>query len=706
MILTLALSAVAVIAVIVAAVFAISNYRTRDLIAHLRLSAAVADEAIEGRYNVLEAVPGGIYILDAADRFSHVNEEAERLMHVAPGELVGRAITEIVDPLASDLLPEIRQARESGQPVSRVAYFAATGWWVEIRIKPGGRETVVSLRDVTMRKSAEARLLESESRLRMLMSQVPAVLWSVDRLGRFVSLSGAGLGSLDLREDEWIGKSCGEFIGSNDAVPTLVSVFGGEPVQCESARGKKWLRHHIEPLRGNGDAVIGAVGVTLDITELKASREKLEEAAHRDALTGLPNRFTIDRIWRDREHVGVRAVLFVDLDRFKAINDTLGHKVGDQVLRIIADRLREAVNESDVVVRAGGDEFVVVVRSANSPDDVGTLATRILGRIADPITIGDRQFFISASVGAALSPQHGVSADDLITNADTAMYRAKSSGSGTFAYFDSSMQGGGYEPVALEADLRSALRDGALRVLYQPIVDLEHGHITGCEALVRWKHPVHGELQPEAFLHLAEQSGFIVDITRMVLRRACTVLAGIRDAHPEFRMTVNLSPRDLRDGDMISAVAEELLRARLQPESLEIEVTEHVVVDERSIMALQTFRDLGVGVALDDFGVAYNSLMYLKRLPLTALKIHENFVREIDDSRFDQAIVRAIVSLGNALGLRTISEGVESAAQAQTLRALGCQEAQGFRFSYPLEAHDLQLLLSEPPDYSQVGRTA
>jgi len=706
MIAILVCAIVATLAVAAAVALAISWYRTRDLIAHLRHAAAVADDAIEGRYNVLEAVPGGIYILDAEDRFSHVNEEAERLMHVAPGELVGRAITDVIDPLGSDLLPEIRQARESGQPVSRVAFFPTTGWWVEIRIKPGGRETVISLRDVTMRKSAEARLLESESRLRMLNSQVPAVLWSVDRLGRFVSLSGAGLAALNLSEEHWIGKSCGEFIGSSDAVPTLVSVFGGEPVQCESARGKKWLRHHIEPLRGNGDTVVGAVGVTLDITELKVGREKLEEAAHRDALTGLPNRFTIDRIWRDREAVGVRGVLFVDLDRFKAINDTLGHKTGDQVLKIVADRLREAVNDRDVVVRAGGDEFVVVVRSANSPDDIGTLAARILARIADPITLGDRQFYISASVGAALSPQHGVSADDLITNADTAMYRAKTSGSGTFAFFDSSMQGGGYEPVALEADLRTALRDGGLRVLYQPIVDLMHGHVTGCEALVRWKHPVHGELQPEAFLQLAEQSGLIVDITRMVLRRACTVLAGIREVLPDFRMTVNFTPRDLRDGDMISAVAEELLRARLQPESLEIEVTEHVVVDERSIQALQTFRDLGVGVALDDFGVAYNSLNHLKRLPITALKIHETFVRDIDDSRFDQAIVRAVVSLGSTLGLRILAEGVESAAQVQTLRALGCHEAQGFRFSYPLEAHDLQNLLAEPPDYSQVGKSA
>jgi len=205
---------------------------------------------------------------------------------------------------------------------------------------------------------------------------------------------------------------------------------------------------------------------------------------------------------------------------------------------------------------------------------------------------------------------------------------------------------------------------------------------------------------------LAEQNGLIVEITRMVLRRACTVLASVREQVPTFRMTVNLSPRDLRDADMVSAVAEELLRARLAPEALEVEVTENVALDERAISTLQTFRDLGVGVALDDFGVAYNSLMYLKRLPITALKIHESFVTDIDDSRYDQAIVRAIVSLGQALDLRIVAEGVESASQLQVLRALGCAEAQGFRFSYPLEEHDLEALLAEPPDFSSIGRSA
>ena len=699
--------AFALVAVAAGLAFVRQWRHARELADRLRASTALAEEAIEGRYNVLEAVGGGMYILDAGDRFSLVNEEAERLMRVAPGELVGKALTEVIDPLGSDLLPEIRRARESGEPVSRVAYFAATGWWVEILIKPGERETVISLRDVTQRKNAEGRLLESESRLRMLMSQVPAVLWSVDRLGRFVSLSGAGLASLDLREDEWIGKSCGEFIGSGDAVPTLVAVFGGEPAQCESGRGERWLRHHIEPLRGNGDQVIGAVGVTLDISEVRASRERLEEAARRDPLTGLPNRFTIERIWRGREAAGVRAVLFVDLDRFKAINDTLGHKIGDDVLKIVADRLREAVSERNVVVRAGGDEFVVVVRSADTPDGVGTLAARILSRISDPIVLGDRQFFISASIGGALSPQHGVSADDLITNADTAMYRAKSSGAGTFAFFDSTMQIAGFEPMALESDLRTALRDGSLRVLYQPIIDLETGLVSGAEALVRWHHPEHGELLPHAFIRLAEQSGLIIDITRLVLRRACTVVAAVRERLPDFRMTINLSPRDLRDTDnIVSTVAEELLRARLSPGALEVEVTENVILDERSIATLQMFRDIGVGVALDDFGVAYNSLMYVKRLPITALKIHQSFVRDIESSRYDQAIVRAIVSLGQALDLRIVAEGVESAAQLQVLRTLGCSEAQGFRFSYPLEERDLESLLETPPDFSTIGRSA
>ncbi|MGB8264906.1 MAG: EAL domain-containing protein, partial [Candidatus Velthaea sp.] len=446
---------------------------------------------------------------------------------------------------------------------------------------------------------------------------------------------------------------------------------------------------------------------TLDISEVRASRERLEEAARRDPLTGLPNRFMIEQIWRGREAAGVRAVLFVDLDRFKAINDTLGHKIGDDVLKNVADRLREAVSERDVVVRAGGDEFVVIVRSADTPDGVGTLAARILSRIGDPIVLGDRQFHISASIGGALSPQHGVSADELITNADTAMYRSKTSGAGAFTFFDSTMQIADFEPMALESDLRAALRDGSLRVLYQPIVNLDTGRVSGAEALVRWHHPEHGELLPHAFIRLAEQSGLIVEITRLVLRRACTVVAAVRERLPDFRMTVNLTPRDLRDTDnVLGVVAEELLRARIAPDALEVEVSESIMLDERSIATLQTLRDIGVGVALDDFGIAYNSLMYVKRLPITALKIRQSFVRDIDENRYDQAIVRAIVSLGQALDLRIVAEGVESAAQLQVLRTLGCSEAQGFRFSYPLEERDLESLLAAPPDFSVLGRSA
>jgi diguanylate cyclase (GGDEF)-like protein len=402
----------------------------------------------------------------------------------------------------------------------------------------------------------------------------------------------------------------------------------------------------------------------------------------------------------------VLGVLFVDLDRFKQINDTLGHRVGDEVLKVVASRLRDAVNESDVVVRAGGDEFVIVVRSAHSAEEVATLAQRLLGRVAEPIVVGDRQFFISASIGGALSPDHGVSADELVTNADTAMYRAKREGAGEFMFFDGTMHSAGIESVALEADLRSAVSGNQMRVLYQPVVDLQAGNIVGCEALVRWHHPEHGDLLPAAFLRLAEQNGTIVELTRLVVRRACAVLARMRERYPAFRMAVNLSPRDLRDDDIVSTIAEELLRARLAPDAFEIEVTENAALDDHSVATLQTFRELGVRIALDDFGVAYNSLSYVKRLPVTSLKIHESFVRDIDTSRYDQAIVRAILSLGDALDLRIVAEGVESASQLQVLRSLGCAHAQGYRFSYPLEEHDLEALLAAPPDYAKIGRSA
>jgi diguanylate cyclase (GGDEF)-like protein/PAS domain S-box-containing protein len=703
------------VAALAAAAVAIVVQHRKNVVLRTSLQHAFtsAQEQTERRYTLLEAIPDGIYSIDANFQITHLNEEAERLLRIDAGSVVGTDLKALLDPLGSDLIPEIQRAQSTGHPTSRVAYFGSSGWWIEIRIKPAHNETIVYLRDVTVRKGAESRLLESEGRLRMLMEQVPAVLWSADRLGRFVSLSGAGLSALHLRETDMLGRACSSLLGGDEAVQSLVSVFAGTPVQFESASGKHWLRHHVEPLRGSDGIVIGAVGVTLDISEIKQTQDKLEVAARLDALTGLPNRFSLEESLSSAL-VGtpvagesrVSAVLFIDLDRFKNINDTLGHRMGDEVLRVVADRLRASIGAGDIVARPGGDEFIVALRSVNTPDDVGAIAARLLRRFNEPIVFDGHQLFITASIGAALCPQHGATAEELIKNADAAMYRAKAAGRGTFSFYDTAIEADLRERLKIENDLRGALLRDELNVLYQPIIDIASGRIMGCEALLRWTHPVRGDVPPATFISIAEESGLIADITRFVLRRACTFGASVREKRPDFRITVNLSPTDLRETDIVSIVREQLMRSGLSPDGLEIEVTENVLLDDIAITALNALRTLGVLIAVDDFGIAYNSLLYVKRLPITSLKIDRSFVRDLVRDHFDQAIVKAIVTLGATLGLTVIAEGIESKAQWDFVNELGCDQAQGFRLSHPLEAHAIEAMLIAPPDFVELGRTA
>ncbi len=669
-----------------------------------------AREAVERWYTLLEAIPDGVYIVDGDERITHINEEAERLLRGA-GDFVGQSLNEIFDPLASDLLPEIRRARETRRAVARTAYFGAAAWWIELRIQPTDRETVVYLRDVTVRKGAEARLLESEGRLRLLMEQVPAVLWSVDRLGRFASLSGAGVASLQIEEKDLLGRPYSKFIGASDADTRLASVFEGTSLQFDSPHGERWLSHHVEPLRNAEGTVIGAVGVSLDISEIKDANERLEETAKRDALTGLWNRRGLEEHLRmtigcnssSRQDV---AVLFIDLDRFKIINDTLGHHIGDEVLQLVAERLRASVSASDIVARQGGDEFIVVLKDITSLEDVRAVATRVQKCLTAPIIAANRQLYVTASVGAAIAPEHGSNPAELIKNADAAMYRAKADGRESVAVFETTMVTAAYDRLALEDDLRRAIGRGEMQLLFQPIVNVKSGRVAACEALLRWSHPTRGNLPPSLFIQIAEESGAIIDITRWVLAQACNFSAATRRRRSDFRVTVNLSPRDLREPGVVRMIAQQLQNSNLDPDGLELEVTESALVDDAAVEALHGLRALGVRIAVDDFGIAYNSLLYVKRLPITSLKIDRAFIQHVDTDDRDQAIVRAIVALASGLGLHVIAEGIETEEQFAFIAALGCGEAQGYRFGRAVTGQAIDAMLSGSSNvlpFSRIG---
>jgi len=454
----------------------------------------------------------------------------------------------------------------------------------------------------------------------------------------------------------------------------------------------EWL--NISVVRDDAGAIINYIGVFADITSIKEAQDRLEYTAHHDALTGLPNRVLFrDRLEQalavSRRNSGGVALLFVDLDRFKVINDTLGHEAGDLLLQEVARRLVGCMREEDTVARMGGDEFVVIQKGIVQPEDAALLATRMLAEINRPFSLSGHEIMTSLSIGISLYPQDGEDVSALLKNADAALYRAKEKGRDGYQYYSNEMTAAGIERLELESDLRQALQRGEFRVHYQPQVDLATGRIVGAEALVRWQHASRGMIPPSVFIPMAEDNGMIGQIGEWVLNTACTDAKAWQTAGlPGLRMAVNVSGRQVGIDRVADKVAAVLRNSGLAPQFLEIEVTESVVMQDaaRAISTLNALRDMGVTLAIDDFGTGYSSLSYLKRFPLNKLKIDKSFIDGMVDDPDDAAIVMAIIAMAQSLRHTVIAEGVETEAQIERLRAYGCDEIQGYFFSPPLPA--------------------
>jgi len=673
---------------------ATSWLRSRDAV---RRARSAADDAVERRYNVLEAVREGIYIVDAELRVTHINEEAERLLNRTADTVIGVPLEATVDPLASELVPDIRAARRSGIAIERIHAFPALQRWIEVRIMPAAAETLVSLQDVSAQTIAESQLHENAHSLQLVENNVDAVLWTVGRDGRFSAVSGGALGELGLESAALIGQPCAALIAEN----VIREVFTGQHVRVESVLGAHWLRHHVEPLADRDGKIIGAVGVSIDITELKRTQRQLFDAAHSDRLTALPNRFSLEQRLQNavasaREDGSRFALLFLDLDRFKAINDTMGHGAGDEVLREVATRLQRCVRGADFIARPGGDEFVILLTGITGMADIEFLSQRVIQTLSAPIRLPERTVYVGVSVGAAVFPDHGRDAEALTAHADAAMYRAKAAGGSSLAIYESSLQAIDAERFALEADLREALTRGELELEYQPLVDLARNEIVGCEALLRWHHPTRGVISPEIFVPLAEASSSIVEIDRWVLREACAAAAAFRAIAPDLSMSVNLSARDLREDDLGGHVASALVHHGIPAHALIMEVTETAALDDAALPALERLRELGVQIAMDDFGIGYSSLAHLKRLPITMLKIDRTFISDVTADDSDRAIVVSIVNIAKAFGLRVVAEGIETDEQATFVRDLGCDDGQGFYLGRA----------QSPDDFAHLLRTA
>ncbi len=462
-----------------------------------------------------------------------------------------------------------------------------------------------------------------------------------------------------------------------------------------------WNELHIAPVHDEAGVLTHFVGILNDVTAYKRYEEQLEYQAHHDELTGLPNRNLMrDRLDQAlihaRRYERMLAVVFVDIDQFKVINDSLGHSAGDHVLRQFAGRLKRLARQGDTVARYGGDEFILILVDLASADDLPHIAARLLEEAAHPIDYGERSLTLTISAGISLYPRDGDNGETLLKNADAAMYRAKELGRNTFHFFTEELNARVMERLTLEGDLRRALERNELRLHYQPQVSLASGRITGFEALLRWQHPQQGLVAPGRFIALAEETGLIVPIGAWVLQTACEQFRAWQRAGlaPEL-MSVNVSARQFRETSFRAAIAGVLERSGIGPECLEIEITEStIMLDPRGARELLTeLRALGVKVALDDFGTGYSSFSQLKHFPFSRIKIDQSFVEGVAEKPEDAAIVRTIIAMAQGLGLNVIAEGVETAAQLAFLRRHGCNCMQGYLFSKPLPADQAEALL-------------
>jgi len=456
---------------------------------------------------------------------------------------------------------------------------------------------------------------------------------------------------------------------------------------------------NIAAVRSSTSTVTHYVGVLTDISERKAAQARIEHMAQHDPLTDLPNRTLLaDRMQQAIAHAQRSnrrvALLFVDLDHFKHINDSLGHSIGDRVLMEVSRRLVDEVRASDTVARLSGDEFVILLPEAGGIEGVVRVVSGITNAIAEPIQLEGHRIRLSASIGVSLFPKDGSEGSVLLTNADHAMYHAKAAGRSTYRFFSPEMDEKARERFRIESDLREALLGRQLRLFYQPQVDSHTSRVDGYEALLRWFHPERGLLSPGAFLSVAEETGLIVPIGEWVMKQACAQCSRWHAQGFHGSVAVNLSARQFGQENLLETVKESLQDANLQGNFLELELTESLLVEptEATMKLLRDLRQLGVRIAVDDFGTGYSSLSYLKRYPITTLKIAQPFVEEIAVESEDRAIVQAIVTLARAMSLETVAEGVEQASQVQALRDIGADRLQGYHFGKAVPPSELRLV--------------
>lgn len=572
------------------------------------------------------------------------------------------------------------------------------------------QRTILTVRDITESKLAERKLAESEEQYRLLIAAMEEGVVLQDENSKILAFNKSSERILGLNADQLLGKTSYDpewyaihedgtpFPGESH--PVVITLKTGEP-QSDVIMGihkpdgtLTWISVNVQPIFKEGKITPYRVVATMhDITERKQAQQHIERLAHFDQLTGLPNRTLLNDRFKYALSLAQRsgetlAVLFLDLDHFKDINDTLGHDVGDQVLMELAKRLKVAVREEDTLSRQGGDEYILIL-PATDADSAGLVASKLLEVISQPCYIEQHELMVTASIGIAIYPHDGASLESLSKNADVAMYRAKHEGHNNFRFYTPEMQEHSARNLNIANGLRNAIERNELELHYQPQFSLRDGKMIGVEALLRWQHSEMGPIPPMDFIPIAERTGQIIAFGEWVLRTATRQLKTWLDKGlPPLVMAVNLSAMQFHQKSLPERIEQILDEENLPRHLLELELTEAVAMEnaQTAMNIMQKLHDRGIRMSIDDFGTGYSSLNYLKKLQVYKLKIDQSFVRDISTDPGDKAIVTAIINMASSLDLQTIAEGVETAQQLSFLRMQGCHEAQGFYFSKPLPA--------------------
>jgi diguanylate cyclase (GGDEF)-like protein/PAS domain S-box-containing protein len=680
---------------------------------------------------VTSQLPGMAFLAllkaDGTREYSFVSDGVRELFGVEPSDVIGNG-----NLLKSFWHPEDRASVEAGvagsaslgQPLSlqyRIVLGDGTVKWVQTTSSSISSDHRGNLRcgvvlDITHSKRAEEQLRQSEERWKLALESTGDGVWDWHIQSGMEYYSRRYKEMYGYSEDKvWQQSDQFEDIVHPDDKEQLLrdqqAHFEGRTptyrnehrVRCSDGSWKWILSRGMVISRDVQGKPVRMIGTHTDITEWKKSEALIWQQANYDPLTGLPNRrmlrARLEQDIRKCKHDGLQlAILFIDLDHFKEVNDTLGHDSGDLLLIEAADRIRHCVRDSDTVARMGGDEFTVVLSELSGAERLERILQKILGALSAAFQLGDEQVFISASIGITMYPADATEVENLFKNADQALYVAKGAGRNRFSFFTSALQEAAQTRVRLANDLRAALAEQQFRVVYQPIVDLGTGDIRKAEALIRWQHPTRGLISPTEFIPIAESSGLIIDIGEWVFRQAADQVVQWRELHhPHFQISVNKSPVQFHsDGSTRKSWAQHLQSLGLPGGSIAVEITEGLLLDTSATVTqqLMEMRQTGVQVSLDDFGTGYSSLTYLQKFEIDYIKIDQSFVRNLVPSSTDLALCKAIIVMAHELGMKVIAEGVETAQQRDLLVAAGCDHGQGYLFARPMSARDFDVFMA------------